>query len=218
MNGLKTIGALCALGSMFVSVPAAAAQCWDEGQVAATRVRDLQTMLMATTLRCRAGGMDISDHYNAFVTARHTQLELANAAIHHRFAKDGGENAYDRFVTTLANAYGAGSTTPASCDEAAQTADDAAVSSTAMFELADQRVAPPEAEAGRCARSELIADAAPAPAAPALSPAMPAAVTLVSATTAPAPSVPSSAEVAAALDVLTRYQAVQARLAATPPR
>jgi hypothetical protein len=219
MNRIKTLGALCALGSIVAAVPASA-QCWDDSQLAATRVRDLQTMLMAATLRCRAVGMDISDHYNGFVSARRGQLELANAAIKHRFVKDGGQDSYDRFTTALANAYGDASTTPAACDEAAQTADDAAASPAALFELADQRITPPDAEAGRCARSETIAAAAPAPVAPAIDAAVTprAAVATMVAATDPAPSAPSPEEVAAAITVLTRYQAVQARLASTPPR
>ena len=220
------LGAIGALGGMTIAVPASA-QCWNEGQVAAARIRDFQMMLMATTLRCRAAGMDISEHYNGFVTARRPQLDLAGAAIRHRFARDGGQAAYDRFATMLANAYGDGSTTPAACDEAAATADDAASSPAALFELAEQRITPPEAEAGLCRRTETLAAAAtaPEPTAPAQAPGSTApAVALASAEApaspalpklavamAPEPQGPTPAEVAAAIAVLTRYQSVQSQ-------
>ena len=195
VNKLKKLGILLALSGSLVATPSVA-QCWDGPSLAAARVRDLQTMLMAATLRCHAVGMDISAHYNGFVTARHAQLDLANAMIKGHFSREGGQTAYDHFATSLANAYGDASTTQAACDEAAQTADDAAGSSDTLFALADQRSDPPQEIDGACAAHETVAALAPAPRAAA----------------------PSQAEVTAALEVLNRYQAVQTGLMLTAAR
>jgi len=197
VNNLKKLGILCALSSSLVASPSVA-QCWDSPSLAAARVRDLQTMLMAATLRCHAVGMDISAHYNGFVSARHAQLDLANAAIKAHFSREGGQIAYDHFATSLANAYGGASTTQGACDEAAQTADDAAASADTLFALADQRSDPPQEADGACAAHEVIASAAPI--------------------AAPRVATPSQAEVTAALEVLNRYQAAQTGLTLTAAR
>ena len=63
-NGLCVAAAAMALQS----VPAQAAMaCWYETEVAAARVRDLQSRLMVDALRCRAFGIDILGAYNEFV-------------------------------------------------------------------------------------------------------------------------------------------------------
>ena len=196
MKNLKRLGILLALSSSLVATPSVA-QCWDGPSLAAARVRDLQTMLMAATLRCHAVGMDISAHYNGFVSARHAQLDLANAAIKAHFAPQGGQGAYDHFATSLANAYGGAATTQGDCDEAAQTADDAAASADTLFALADQRSDPPQEAEGACEAQQVIASAAP----------------IATPSTAP-----SQAEVAAAIAVLSRYQAAQGGMTLTAAR
>ena len=63
MNKVMKAAALAAAGMMACApLPAQAAGCWAASDVAAAKVRDLQTMLMVATLRCRAGGIDVSDY------------------------------------------------------------------------------------------------------------------------------------------------------------
>ena len=46
---------------MCVATPAQAAMgCWNQTQVAAAKVRDLQSRLMVATLRCQAMGVDVA--------------------------------------------------------------------------------------------------------------------------------------------------------------
>jgi hypothetical protein len=97
--------------SLFIAVPAQAA-CWTEGAVAAAKVRDLETMLMVSALRCRASGHDFLSKYNQFVRGGRPALTEANDRLRAHFSADVGAarglNDYDRYVTSLANRYGAG--------------------------------------------------------------------------------------------------------------
>ena len=212
MKSFAKLAVTGAIGMLAFAQPAQAA-CWDQPQLAAARMRDLQTMLMAATLRCHAAGIDIADHYNAFVTARRGELDQANGRIRAHFVETGGQDAYDRFATALANAYGAAATTQSACDEAAQTADDATLSTIAFHELAEQRSDPPQALGGRCAIGQ-PAEIAAAPAAPPVI--APGPVLLAAASPSPESAVaemPAPAEIAVAIDVLARYKAATTRMA-----
>ena len=83
--------------------------CWNEIQVAAAKVRDLQSRLMVATLRCPAMGVDVAGAYNRFVAANRTTIQGANGVIMAAFRAGHGGQAqiqYDRFATALANIYG----------------------------------------------------------------------------------------------------------------
>ena len=113
-----------------VSAPAQAVMgCWNETQVAAAKVRDLQSRLMVATLRCQAMGVNVSDAYNRFVAANRTTIQGANAVLLAQFrAGYGGEaqTQYDRFATSLANIYGDDATDPTVCADTEALADEAA--------------------------------------------------------------------------------------------
>jgi hypothetical protein len=99
---------LCIAATVMVmgAVPAQAAMsCWNENQVAAARVRDLQSRLMVDALRCRAFGIDILGAYNEFVRSNRATLQAANTVIMGQFSRGYGRDAqteYDRFATALA--------------------------------------------------------------------------------------------------------------------
>ena len=116
--------ALCA------SMPANAAMgCWNQTQVAAAQVRDLQSRLMVATLRCSAMGVDVTPAYNRFVAANRTTIQGANGVLMAAFrAGHGGEaqTQYDRFATALANIYGDDATDREVCAETAAVAEEAA--------------------------------------------------------------------------------------------
>jgi hypothetical protein len=132
MSGQMKKGGLLAAASILlcVSMPANAVMgCWNPTQVAAAKVRDLQSRLMVATLRCQAMGADVTTAYNGFVRANRETIQGANAVLLAQFRSgfgSQGDTQYDRFATALANVYGADSTDAAVCAETASLADEAA--------------------------------------------------------------------------------------------
>jgi hypothetical protein len=132
MSGQKIgrLGAAAAL-MLCVSMPAHAVMgCWNPTQVAAAKVRDLQSRFMVATLRCQTTGADVSTAYNRFVRANRETIQGANmvllAQFRTGFGNAQGDTQYDHFATALANIYGADATDAATCADAAALADEAA--------------------------------------------------------------------------------------------
>ena len=88
-----------------VSTGTAQAACWTEDAVEAAQVRTLETMLMVASLRCRDSGTDLLPSYNSFVRGHRVMLTVMNDRLRAHF---GSLNAYDRYVTSVANRYGGG--------------------------------------------------------------------------------------------------------------
>lgn len=113
-----------------VSTPAQAVLgCWNQTQVAAAKVRDLQSRLMVATLRCSAMGVNVAAAYNRFLAANRTTIQDANGVLLAQFRTGYGGHAqdqYDRFATSLANLYGDDATDRAICADTEQLADEAA--------------------------------------------------------------------------------------------
>lgn len=104
-------GVLAVTGmAMLAATPAAA--CWSETAVAAAKVRDLETMLMVSALRCRFSGGDLLARYNSFVAASRPALVEVNDHLRQHFSEEVGRadalDAYDSYVTAVANRYGGG--------------------------------------------------------------------------------------------------------------
>jgi hypothetical protein len=131
----------------------AQAKCWSASAVDAAKVRDLETMLMVSALRCRATGHDFLSGYNHFIRTSRGALTHANDALRAHFVAAGsGLNGYDRYVTSLANRYGAGS-------EGLNCRDMASINDAAMREghnfsgllrLAERAEVEPVLAGGRC--------------------------------------------------------------------
>jgi hypothetical protein len=100
-----------ALAAMVIAAAPAHAACWKADHVAAAKVRDLETMLMVSALRCRAQGNMLA-RYNKFVVQARPALMQVNDSLRSHFAEAVGQgralNAYDGYVTKIANRYGAG--------------------------------------------------------------------------------------------------------------
>ena len=132
MSGLRKKGGvvMAAAIACSASVPAQATMnCWNETQVAAAKVRNLQSRLMVATLRCQGLGIDITAAYNRFVVANRTTIQGANSVIMAQFRSGVGRDAqrhYDSFATSLANAYGGEATDRTICAETAMVADEGA--------------------------------------------------------------------------------------------
>lgn len=106
----NTIARMAVAALVAVAVPAGSVQaaCWSDKAVTAAKIRDLETMLMVASLRCRGSGQHLLQHYNNFVRHSRPALVRVNDELRTHFAPLGGLNAYDRYVTKIANRYGAG--------------------------------------------------------------------------------------------------------------
>ena len=142
-----------------IAAPAQAA-CWKADQVDAAKVRDFETMLMVSALRCRQHGNMLA-RYNKFVVQARPALTAVNNTLRTHFAEAVGHsqalNAYDGYVTRVANRYGAGAE-GLSCDDFSSITDAAVAerpSFRALAELADRAGVRPLLDGGRC--REIIA-------------------------------------------------------------
>ena len=155
---------LCAAAAVLSAVSPANAGCWSADHVSAARVRDLQTFLMVETLRCQAVGFNISVDYNAFVRGNRSAIGAANDRIKAFFISSAGpvygQTAYDRFTTSLANAYGAGRTNADSCESARSVAAEGALmanSHEGLEMIADRQGLTPVLPGGRCGQETMAA-------------------------------------------------------------
>ncbi len=144
------------IGSVLVSAPAQAG-CWSAEAIAAAKVRDMETMLMVSALRCRASGHDFLGRYNNFVRKGRGALTQANDQLRAHFSAEVGTarglNDYDRYVTSIANRYGAGAE-GLSCRDMASITEAAAAegnSFLALEKLADRADVQPIIHGRRCA-------------------------------------------------------------------
>ena len=101
------------LAILAVTVPVAPAQaaCWTAEQVSAAKVRDLDTMLMVASLRCRHTNVAVLTSYNSYVVKQRKALVQINDTLRSHYAsgdKKAAMTAYDNYVTKIANRYGAG--------------------------------------------------------------------------------------------------------------
>lgn len=144
------------IAGVAAATPAHAAGCWSEGAIAAAKVRELETMLMVSALRRRLSGNDFLPARNAFVAGSRPTLVAVNERLRRHFRKTVGAgqglNAYDRYVTSIANSYGAG-VGGLDCADMASILDAAVAaghSGDALETLADRTAVSPALSGGRC--------------------------------------------------------------------
>ena len=127
----KSLGAAAAAVALVASAMPATAACWNREETSAANVRDLQSLLMVATLRCRAAGMDITADYNGFVAANRQVIQRQNERIKAHFIRASGpvagQRAYDAFATHLANIYGGGDSSAEVCQNMASVAREGAL-------------------------------------------------------------------------------------------
>jgi hypothetical protein len=159
---MKLVTVLACAASVVTS---AQANCWTPSQVAAAKVRDLDTMLMVSALRCRLTGSDLLTRYNAFVAQDRVPLTEVNDVLRAHFTESVGKaealNAFDNYVTKVANRYGAG-VEGLSCADMASIVDAAASekpSFVALAEVAERAKVAPVLDEQACPL--MIASAAP---------------------------------------------------------
>jgi hypothetical protein len=142
----KALGA--AATTALLASPANAG-CWTDAAYQAAQVRELDTMLMVQALRCRKTSATFLNEYNQFVQTSRPVLLKANAELKAHF---GGLNAYDNYMTTVANRYGAG-TGDLDCDDTASIVRAAVAtrgSSDALYRLAADARMEPAIDGARC--------------------------------------------------------------------
>lgn len=105
------VAAIVAMFSTIMPVTARAA-CWSDAAVSAAQVRDLETMLMVSALRCRIAGRNMLGDYNRLIEKSRPALTAVNDTLRAHFSEGvsarAGLDAYDRYVTAIANRYGGG--------------------------------------------------------------------------------------------------------------
>ena len=136
--------AVIALAAAVVIAAPAQASCWKADQVAAAKVRDMETMLMVSALRCRGNGGTMLTRYNQFVVQSRSALVEVNNQLRAHFVESVGAGramtAYDVYVTKVANRYGAGAD-GLSCEDMSSITDAALAEETsfdALSALADR--------------------------------------------------------------------------------
>lgn len=146
----------------------AQASCWTPQQVAAAKVRDFDTMLMVSSLRCRFETRQLANDYNAMVMRHRSGLSEMNKMLGARFRAAYGEregmNRLDRYITQVANRYGAGTAEQLSCASLASIAQAATAepqTSAALIALADRAGVVPLTPEGVCRAQVIMADAGP---------------------------------------------------------
>lgn len=152
-------GGLClgvAAAGFYLQPAEAAMGCWNQQQVAAAKIRDLQSRLMVATMRCGAMGIDVLPAYNSFVRTNRTTIQDANGLIKAQFRSGygaRGQTEYDRFTTALANAYGADPTNAAICRETAEIANRAVAAKgnvSKLVEIVEAMGSAPRLPGGVC--------------------------------------------------------------------
>jgi len=99
------LSCLVAAAVVAAPVPAAAGACLDAEALEALRVRELQTMMMVSALRCREAEPGIAAAYNRFVARARDRLVEGERRLISHFDRAGGRAAYDRFTAALANRH-----------------------------------------------------------------------------------------------------------------
>lgn len=96
---------------------AQASPCWDNGTVSAGRLIELETMFLVSSLRCKAIGVDFRDSNESFAEAYKHTFGTAQHTVMAHFDRAGadGRGDYQRYLTGLANFYGAGKTDAETC-------------------------------------------------------------------------------------------------------
>lgn len=157
----KLGNALAALAASAMLAGSAQAGCWSDAAYQAAQVREFDTMLMVEALRCRKTAANFVQDYNAFVVASRPALLKANATLRTHFAGEvgakGALGAYDNYMTTVANRYGAG-TEGLACEDLAsiaRAAMAAAGSAEALYQVVASANMVPSIASVRCSAPAL---------------------------------------------------------------
>lgn len=116
----------------------------------------MQTKLAVAALQCRFSKADIRANYNRFLRNGRWALRVANARLKAHFMTQGttvGQREYDRYTTTLANAYGGSQISFGSCAQTAAVLAEAAMPKRNLLSLAAREVVAPTLPSAQCGAS-----------------------------------------------------------------
>ncbi len=96
---------LALLACMSGAATPVAAACWEPEEYEAARMRDLQTVLMVSALKCGRADPDMPLAYNKWVGRAKAKLLAGEQKLLAHFVREGDQSKYDKFTTALANRY-----------------------------------------------------------------------------------------------------------------
>ena len=100
-----------------------AAACWEAEEYEAARMRDLQTVLMVSALKCGRADADMPLAYNKWVGRAKAKLLAGEQKLLAHFVREGDQSKYDKFTTALANRYSEYAEDPRFCARAKKLLD-----------------------------------------------------------------------------------------------
>ncbi|WP_256869290.1 hypothetical protein [Sphingobium lactosutens] len=187
---------IAALAATMPLAPATASTCWNNAAAEAAQIRNFEVMLMVSALRCRTGENDFLPAYNRFVREKRAALLEVNEALRLHFIDAAGPvkalDAYDDYVISLSNSYGAGVSGLACRDleSLAMAATALPADRASLLKLTAAAGIAPRLNGARCDDVVRIAQAATAPAS--AEPAQNVALAAPATTTAIAPKAPTA--------------------------
>lgn len=95
-----------------------AAACWEPEEYEAARMRDLQTVLMVSALKCGRADPEMPGAYNKWVGRAKAKLVEGEQKLLAHFVREGDKSKYDKFTTALANRYSEYAEDPRFCARA----------------------------------------------------------------------------------------------------
>ncbi len=100
-----------------LAAPATAA-CWETEEYEAARLREVQTVLMVSALRCGRSMPEMPAAYNRWVGRAKADLLEGEKKLVAHFVREGDKLKYDKFTTALANKYSELADPPSFCQRA----------------------------------------------------------------------------------------------------
>lgn len=100
-----------------------AAACWEAEEYEAARMRDLQTVLMVSALKCGRADPEMPLAYNKWVGRAKAKLLAGEQKLLAHFVREGDQSRYDKFTTALANRYSEYAEDPRFCARAKRLLD-----------------------------------------------------------------------------------------------
>ncbi len=94
------------------------AACWEPEEYEAARMRDVQTVLMVSALKCGRAMPEMAPAYNRWVGRARTDLIEGEKKLLAHFVREGDKLKYDKFTTALANKYSELADHPSFCTRA----------------------------------------------------------------------------------------------------
>jgi hypothetical protein len=114
----RLAGGLALISLALGAAAPVSAACWEPEEYEAARVRDLQTVLMVSALKCGRADPGMPGAYNKWVGRAKGRLVEGEQKLLAHFVREGDKSRYDKFTTALANRYSEYAEDPRFCARA----------------------------------------------------------------------------------------------------